>query len=130
MCFYRLLSTKKKGYKCYHPPLRKFFISMDMDITFSEKQSFFQNPYLQGKPPSSMEDKDLFLDFPASSYGLKSEDTTTIPTNVPKIPATAQEIPTITSIESESETVIPTAVKSNPIAAQTLQVYSRRKVCS
>ena len=60
-----------------------------MDVTFAEKQSFFQNLYLQGEPSSSMEDRDLFLlDFPAGSFTPKFEAATIIPAAVPEIPAT------------------------------------------
>ena len=37
----------KKGYKCFNPKTRKTVISMD--VTFMEKQPFFQKIYLQGE---------------------------------------------------------------------------------
>ena len=67
MLFYH---KKKKEYKCYHPPLRKFFISMD--FTFSKKQSFFSTPYLQGER-TTIEDKNQFLldlSLPLGSLGF------------------------------------------------------------
>ena len=53
MLFYH--KKKKKKYKCYHPHLRKLFISMD--FTFIKKQSFFSTLYLQGER-TTIEDKD------------------------------------------------------------------------
>ena len=67
MLFYH---KKKKEYKCYHPPLRKFFISMD--FTISKKQSSFSTPYLQGER-TTIEDKDQFLldlSLPLGSLGF------------------------------------------------------------
>ena len=39
-------APKKKGYKCFNPKTRKTVISMD--VTFLEKQPFFQKISLQG----------------------------------------------------------------------------------
>ena len=62
----------QEGYKCYHPPTKKFLVSTD--VTFVEDNSYFVCPYLQGET-SFLEDKnkDLFLlDFPSSSTPLVS----------------------------------------------------------
>jgi hypothetical protein len=48
-------SLTQKGYKCYHPPSKKFYVSAD--VTFNEQESYFTAPYLQGEI-SIMEDKD------------------------------------------------------------------------
>ena len=37
-------SSTKKGYKCYHPPTRQFYVSSD--ISFIEHESYFNHPYL------------------------------------------------------------------------------------
>ncbi|RDX97959.1 hypothetical protein CR513_19193, partial [Mucuna pruriens] len=37
--------SNKKGFKCYHLPSRRFFVSMD--VTFHETQSFFGESYLE-----------------------------------------------------------------------------------
>ena len=37
-------SPTQKGHKCYHPPSRKWFVSMD--ITFLESHSYFLDPQL------------------------------------------------------------------------------------
>ena len=60
-CIFIGYSTSQKGYKCYHPASRKFFVSKD--VRFNEKQSFFNPTYHQGES-SPREDKyeefDLF----------------------------------------------------------------------
>ncbi|KAI5429937.1 hypothetical protein KIW84_034500 [Lathyrus oleraceus] len=40
-------SSTKKGYKCYHPPSHKFFVSRD--LTFHEQESYFVQTHLQGE---------------------------------------------------------------------------------
>ena len=44
--FVRYFSTQK-GYKCYHPQFKFFFLSTD--VTFNESESYFPASYLQGK---------------------------------------------------------------------------------
>ncbi|RDX90893.1 hypothetical protein CR513_27200, partial [Mucuna pruriens] len=44
MCFVGYSSTQK-GYRCYHPPSKKFLVSRD--ITFHEDKAYFKQPYLQ-----------------------------------------------------------------------------------
>ena len=51
-------SSIKKGYKCFHPPTKKFFVFAD--VTFVEKDSYFAQPYCQ-RGTSLMEDKDKDL---------------------------------------------------------------------
>ncbi|KAG8472686.1 hypothetical protein CXB51_034612 [Gossypium anomalum] len=40
-------SSLKKGYKCYHPPSKRFFTTMD--ITFYEQDSYFTQAEIQGE---------------------------------------------------------------------------------
>ena len=56
--------STNKGYKCFHPPTEKIFVSAD--VTFVEIESFSQHSYLQGETSSKDRTKDLlFLDFPS-----------------------------------------------------------------
>jgi hypothetical protein len=41
--------------KCYNPPSKKFYVSVD--VNFNEQESYFTTPYLQGES-SIMEDED------------------------------------------------------------------------
>ena len=64
-CVFVGYPSTQKGYKCFHPPTRKLYISAD--VTFVEGKPYFTEPYLQGEL-SIMEDKDFFLlDLPPSS---------------------------------------------------------------
>jgi hypothetical protein len=57
-------SSTQKGYKCYHPPSKKFYVLAD--VTFNEQESYFTAPYLQGKisimEDKVREDRDFLLD--------------------------------------------------------------------
>ena len=46
-CVFVGYSPTQKGYKCFHPPSKKFFVSAD--VKFVEDQSYFQNSYTQGE---------------------------------------------------------------------------------
>ena len=53
-------SPVHKGYKWYHPPARKFYISID--VTFKEDQSFSLSLIFKGESASIVEDKiDMFF---------------------------------------------------------------------
>ena len=45
-CIFVGYSPNQKGYKCYFPATKKFFISMD--ITFIENQSYYPKTNIQG----------------------------------------------------------------------------------
>ncbi|KOM51000.1 hypothetical protein LR48_Vigan08g182700 [Vigna angularis] len=53
-CVFVGYSLTQKGYKCYHPPSKKFFVSRD--VTFNEQEGYFHQPYLPGE--SFREDKE------------------------------------------------------------------------
>ena len=52
-CIFLGYSSTQKGYKCYNPSTRKFYISAD--VTFIENKPFFHKSSLQGEI-SMMED--------------------------------------------------------------------------
>ena len=54
-CVFLGYSSTQKGYKCYHPPTKRFFVTAD--VTFEEGTPYFTQPYLQGEQ-SLVGDKD------------------------------------------------------------------------
>ena len=59
-CVFVGYASDKKGYKCYHPLSRRFFVSMD--ITFHESESFFTCP--QHQEERILETEFLFSESP------------------------------------------------------------------
>ena len=58
-CIFIGYSSTQKGYKCFHPPTRKFLVSTN--VTFIENESFFQHSYLLGEKLIKDGAKNLFL---------------------------------------------------------------------
>jgi len=62
-CVFLGYSTTQKGYKCFHPPSKRFFVSRY--VTFNEQESCFQ-PHLQGE---SVREEDESLILPNLAFG-------------------------------------------------------------
>ena len=111
-------SSTQKGYKCYHPPTRKLYVSAN--VTFVENKPYFSTPCLQGEL-SILEDEESTippLEIIPSSESFKSKETTSV------LPISLEPIPI-----SQSEESIEEKKEDNQIFDQFRfdQVYARRK---
>ena len=113
-CFFVGYSSTHKGYKCYHPPSKRFYVSVD--VTFHEQKSYFTIPYLQGEN-LVMEDKDrgdfLFLDLPSLPLSKQSRPTDPLIETLPKLP--------------DQPELVPENPKSAPENVRFDKVFSRKK---
>ena len=83
-CVFLGYSSTQKGYKCYNPSARKFYISAD--VTFTENKPFFHKSSLQGEI-SMMEDSPYKsfepLDLPhVSTHGDEEPVSSSVPASV------------------------------------------------
>ncbi|WVY92731.1 hypothetical protein V8G54_031819 [Vigna mungo] len=81
-CVFVGYSLTQKGYKCYHPPSKKFFVSRD--VTFNEQEGYFHQTYLPGE--SFREDKESnnsgFLILPDLIFEPKLDQIEAVPSEI------------------------------------------------
>ncbi|KAK2424944.1 hypothetical protein QL285_035250 [Trifolium repens] len=58
-CIFLGYAPNKRGYKCYHPLSRNFFVSKD--VTFHENVLYFTRPQSQGENVNDLESESEFL---------------------------------------------------------------------
>ena len=80
-CVFLGYSITQKGYKCFHPPSKRFYVSRD--VTFNEQESYFKQPHLQGE---NLTEEDETLMLPNMAFGPE------IGTNSVAVPETERRI--------------------------------------
>ena len=131
-CVFLGFSYTQKGYKCYHPSTKRFFVSAD--VSFVEHESYFTATYLQGET-SLTEDKqrDLFL-LDLSTHTPVIPDPVTLDPqtanpNLSTVPAEQAESssPIVTTPQLAPNILPPSEPTQSQGATRPLQVYTRRK---
>jgi len=70
-CIFIGYSSTQKGYKCFHPPSKRFFLSTD--VSFEEENSYFSDSYPRGEIEFLEEmNRELFLPILPSSSNHSS----------------------------------------------------------
>ncbi|WVY92160.1 hypothetical protein V8G54_037674, partial [Vigna mungo] len=98
-CIFVGYSPTQKGYKCYSPSHKKYFITMD--VTFNEQESFYPSSRLQGEKQNHVEPSIFSSVFPtpiplpttepsqiSRQFDAASPITTSL--SIPIIPSTSQ----------------------------------------
>jgi hypothetical protein len=104
-CAFIGYSSTQMGYKCYHPPSRKYFVSRD--VTFHEQESYFGQTHLQGENISK-EVESLLL--PDLTFG-------------PEIEVETGGDNVETEVDSENHV----NVEANVRYGKNIRIYTRRK---
>ena len=118
MCLCGVLIYSKGGYKCYHPPIRKLYVSTN--VTFVENKPYFSTPYLQGELFILEDEESVIptLKIIPSSESFKSKETTSV------LPISLEPIPISQSKESQEEKEEDSQIFDQ---FQFDQVYARRR---
>jgi transposase InsO family protein len=94
-CIFVGYPPNKRGYKCYHPPSRKYFVSKD--VTFHENVSYFTHPQTQGE---NMNENDSEFEFLIMRHN--SHETLETPVPVPILSHNFESAPSPTPKSTHS----------------------------
>ena len=124
-CLFVGYSSTQKGYKCFHPPSRKFYISVD--VTFFENKSYFHKNHLQGET-TTLEDGTWSESFESSFSPLDLPSTSHLPSPVQEPESANTEKDTDpTCRPQESVGFEPVSSRVTGGHPRFSQVYTRRK---
>ena len=104
----------QKGYRCYHPTTRKFYVSMD--VTFSEHEMFYASSILHSHLPGeshSVEEVNWLKLFPDNMVVVEIDSTGTLE----KLPEVAVVSGEIIPVESKSKQIMELGQNSDVIDA-------------
>ncbi|KAK5785187.1 hypothetical protein PVK06_039741 [Gossypium arboreum] len=118
-------SSLKKGYKCYHPPSKRFFTTMD--ITFYEQNSYFTQAENQGETWSDFQPQQVSppnlhsqpSELPSCSPLPADLSPVNAPIDSPVVPMTNLPTPTLNTLPENTPTPIDTAEMEEEISKST-----------
>ncbi|KAG8503428.1 hypothetical protein CXB51_001585 [Gossypium anomalum] len=124
-------SSLKKGYKCYHPPSKRFFTTMD--ITFYEQDSYFTQAEIQREiwsdfQPQQVSPPNLHSqpsELPSCSPLPADLSPVNAPIDSPVVPVTNSPTPTLNILPENTPTPIDSLQKTPP--PKQLRVYTRKR---